>query len=1123
MIRQIVSCALALSLLVSPGLQASAPAGLPAGARVDEAPGGLGGHSSFSAEEMRSGGWPEGGAAQGGTRGAAPVTPAPYFSEPAIAPDRAEIAFVSGGDIWTAPFAGGEAHLLIAHAAYESRPRYSPDGKRLAFVSTRTGNGDIYVYTFASGEVRRVTFEDSAEWLDNWSRDGRWLYFSSTSYDIAGMNDVFRVSSEGGTPMPVAGDRYAPEFFAAPGPEGTLAVSARGGQAFGQWWRKGHSHIDESEIWLVKEGASPEYQRLSAAGGAKPVWPMWSADGRTVYYVSDRGGTQNIWSQAAAPGGEARQLTRFRDGRVLWPVISWDGRTIVFERDFAVWKLDTRSGGAAAIPLTRRSAPPASTPEHLSLTSQIQELALSPDGRKIAFIVRGEVFAANARDGGNAARVTASVAIELDVAWSPDSKQLVYASQRNGDAQLFLYDFPSEKETQLTRATAHGGDADPVFSPDGKSIAFVRDNREVRIYDLAAKQERVLSSSNVRRFPAPLVWSPDSTWLAFFSISSKDFRNVHVAPAAGGEARPVTFLSNTFAGSLMWAPDGAYLLFASTQRTEDGTLSRVDLTPRVPKFREDQFRELFQERPTKAPGKAPEGGSGASSGGAQADKPAAKRVEVDFQDIRRRLQILNAGVGVNNAAVSPDGKTLLISASVANQTNLFTRSLDELAREPAVTRQLTSTAENKSFAQFTPDSKEVYFLGGGRVQAITIESRQSRSINVTAELDVSFEEEKLAVFEQAWTIKRDTFYDPKYHGVDWNAVRAQYAPRIAGARTPDEMRRILNLMVGELNASHTGVGGGGGGGGPQAPAGGRLGLRFDRAEYETGGRLRITEVIALSPAAVAGVKTGEYLLAVEERPAGARVALGELLAHSSGKRIEISVGSSADGAGKRTVAVMPISIGAEKQLLYRQWVEERRDYVEKASGGRLGYAHMPDMGAGSLAQLYVDLDVENHGREGVVIDIRNNNGGFVNAYAIDVLARRPYLHMTLRGRNTAAPARSTLGQRALELPTVLVVNQHSLSDAEDFTEGYRALKLGKVIGEPTAGWIIYTGGQTLLDGSTIRTPQIRITDNTGQNMELHPRPVDVPVTRPIGESYTGRDSQLDAAVAELLKQIGPKR
>ncbi len=1051
----------------------------------------------------------------------------PYFSEPAIAPDRAEIAFVSGGDIWTAPLAAGsslgaiEAHLLIANPAYDSRPRYSPDGKRLAFVSTRTGNGDIYVYTFATGEVRRMTFEDSAEWLDAWSRDGKWLYFTSSSYDIAGMNDVFRVSSEGGTSMLVAGDRYAPEFFAAPGPDGRLAISARGNQAFGQWWRKGHSHIDESEIWLVKEGSTPSYQRLSTAGGAKQVWPMWSADGRTVYFVSDRSGAQNIWAQSVSPGSEARQITKFQDGRVLWPVISYDGKTIVFERDFGIWKLDTASGQASPVPLTRRSAPQSPETQHLSLTSQFQELVLSPDGKKIAFTVHGEVFAASAKDGGNAKRVTYTVPAESNLVWSPDSKQIVYSSGRDGDAQLFLYDFANDRETQLTQSK--GNDTNPVFSPDGGFIAFERDGREVRIYDIASKQERLLSTSDEKRFPSPLVWSPDSKWLAFFSHSNKGFRNVFVAPAGGGEAKPLTFLSNTSGGSLVWSPDGSYLLFVSAQRTENGMLARVNLVPRTPKFREDQFKELFQDRPNRPPGNAPDTrGGGAGGGEVSAVKPSTKPVEVDFADIRRRLQIIDVGVDVGRAIISPDGKTLLLSASVANQTNLYSYPYDELSREPAVARQLTSTAENKSAAQFTQDGKEVYFLGGGRVQVINVETRQSRPINVTAEMDVDFQQEKMAVFRQAWAIKRDTFYDPKFHGVDWNAVHDAYASRIAGAATPDEMRRLLNLMVGELNASHSGVGAPGGGGGGQGPGSGRLGLRFDRAEYENNGRLRVTEVIGLSPAAVSGIKMGEYLLTVDGKTIGPQTALEELMAYTSGKRVEATVAASADGAGKRSVTLMPVSINAEKQLLYRQWVEERRAYVERVSGGRLGYAHMIDMGAGSQAQLYVDLDVENHARDGVVIDVRNNNGGFVNVYAIDVLARRPYLNMTPRGRLTAAPARSTLGQRALELPTVLVVNQHSLSDAEDFTEGYRTLKLGKVIGEPTAGWIIYTGGQTLLDGSTIRTPTIRITDNTGQTMEMNPRPVDVAVTRPVGESYSGKDSQLDVAVAELLKQIGKK-
>jgi C-terminal processing protease CtpA/Prc len=184
---------------------------------------------------------------------------------------------------------------------------------------------------------------------------------------------------------------------------------------------------------------------------------------------------------------------------------------------------------------------------------------------------------------------------------------------------------------------------------------------------------------------------------------------------------------------------------------------------------------------------------------------------------------------------------------------------------------------------------------------------------------------------------------------------------------------------------------------------------------------------------------------------------------------------------------------------------------------------MPDMGSGSLSQLYVDLDTQNHQREGVVIDIRNNNGGFVNVYAIDVLARRPYLRMQPRGYPETAPARTVLGQRALEAPVILVVNQHSLSDAEDFSEGFRTLKLGKVVGEPTAGWIIYTSNTQLLDGTVLRIPFIRVTGADGKNMELNPRPVDVAVARPIGESYTEKDAQLDAAVAELLKQMGTKK
>jgi C-terminal processing protease CtpA/Prc len=486
-----------------------------------------------------------------------------------------------------------------------------------------------------------------------------------------------------------------------------------------------------------------------------------------------------------------------------------------------------------------------------------------------------------------------------------------------------------------------------------------------------------------------------------------------------------------------------------------------------------------------------------------------------FEDIRRRASALPVGIDVTRQEISPDGKSLLLTGAGAGQQNLYIYSLDELSREPAVARQLTSTAGPKRNAQFTPDSKEVYYLDRGRLFNVTLEKREPRAVAVTAELDVDFAREKLEAFRQAWSYLRDQFFDEKMNGVDWNAVRATYEPRVAASRTPDEMRRVISMMLGELNASHMGISAPAQG--PQTTLG-RLAVDFDRAEYETSGRLRAAAVIPLGPGALAGIKPGEYLTMVDGRPVGNRVNLDELLNHTIGKRVALAVASSPT-AGPREVVLKPIDQNTERGLRYRQWVEQKRAYVAKASGGRLGYVHMFDMSAASLSQLHVDLDAENHARDGVVIDIRNNNGGFVNVYAIDVFARRGYFNMLPRGFPSVS-SRTSLGQRALELPTILVTNQHSLSDAEDFTEGYRTLKLGKVVGEPTAGWIIYTGSITLIDGSVLRMPATKILGSDGTPMEMHPRPVDVAVTRPVGESYSGKDVQLDTAVSELLKQLG---
>ena len=820
---------------------------------------------------------------------------------------------------------------------------------------------------------------------------------------------------------------------------------------------------------------------------------MWSADGKTLYYVSDRSGPQNLWAQPV--GGKPTMLTQFKTGRVLWPSISYDGKKIVFERDFGLWSFDVATGQAALLPVRLRGAAAGPAVDRMKLTSQFRELALSPDGKKLAFVAHGEVFAGSAKDGGDAVRISNSAAAESQPTWLPNSRSLLYASDRDGVAHLFQYDFATRAETRLTSDATD--DSSPVVSPDGKSMAFIRNGQELRVLELATKKDRVLYKGFLGRPPfagsGSVVWSPDGKWLAFASYGTKTFRNLSVVPAAGGESKPISFVANTFGGSVTWSPDGKYILFETAQRTELAQIARIDLVPRTPKFREDQFRDLFNEEVPKtlptvtvtpAPKKPSRDSSSAAVLGDTAKTTGKSGTSIVFDGIRQRLSVLPVGVDVDDHVISKDGKTLLLIATVAGQQNLYTYSLDELAREQPVARQLTSTSGGKSDAQFSPDGKEVYYLEQGRIQTVALDKREPRPVAMLAEMDVDFAAEKVQVFKQAWDVQNKGFYDPAFHNTDWKAIRAEYEPLAAGARTPDELRRLLSLMVGELNASHSGVSG------PPGSAQtttGRLGLRFDRAEYERAGNLKITEVITLSPAALTGtIKPGDYLLAIDGTTVDEQTNLDQLLDNKISRRVALSVASSPAGAA-REVIVRPVNLATEKGLLYKQWVQQQRDYVAKVSNGRLGYVHMFDMSAESLAQLYVDLDAENHAREGVVVDVRNNNGGFVNAYALDVFARKGYLTMTPRGL-PAAPARTQLGQRALETPTILVTNQHSLSDAEDFSEGYRALKLGKVVGEPTGGWIIYTSSAQLIDGSNIRLPFIKITDNTGPGHGTEPAP-----------------------------------
>ncbi|HEX5960861.1 MAG TPA: S41 family peptidase [Rhodanobacteraceae bacterium] len=1046
----------------------------------------------------------------------APSAPRASFSQPALSPDGTRIAFVSGGAIWEVAATGGAAHLMVADKGADSRPLFSPDGAKLAFVSDATGGGDIHVLDLASGKLARVTYADGRDEPSGWSRDGQWLYFDSTRDNVRGFGGVYRVRVTGGTPMPVSLETYRDESEGVPSPDDSTIALAGGGLGAWQWWRHGSAHIDHGAIWLLKNDGSHSYARLTP-DDARADWPMWAPDGQSLYYMSDRSGVENLWR--VQRDGSETALTHFTDGRVLWPTLSANGATIAFERDFGIWTVATATGEAQPVSITLAGAVAGPEIQHKTLHDGFSDLALSPDGKKVAFAAHGQVFAADAGKGGDAVQVTRAPGEAFGIAWAPGSRRIAYGAFRDGGEHLYLHDFDSGKETRLT--TGAGEDASPVFSPDGKTLAFLRDGRELELLDLSSHHLRTLANAQLdRRRPLtsdrPLAWSPDGRWIAVLEWGPRMFRNAVAVNVADGKAIALSGLANTFSDDVAFSPDGKTLLFVTGQRTEQGQIASVDLVPRTPHFREDQFRDLFrQTTPDEqhAPGSAPGGAAKeAKTGDRKSPKPVD--VKIDADGIQRRLTLLPTGLDAQSIVLSPDGKTLVVIARVAGRSNLYAWSLDPLAKKSPVARQLTSTSGDKADAQFSPDGKNVYYLDDGKLYSVPLaEGGKPKAIALDAGVDIDFAADKRIAFEQAWTWLRDNFHDPRMHGVDWNAMRARYAPLIAGAPTPASVNRLMNLLVGELDSSHSGVR-------PDdhsEPVTGRLGLVFDTAEYERSGKLRVAGVVPLSPAAVAGVRAGDTLEAVDGHALGARDNLFALLGNRLGKKTTLAV---AGKSGTRRLEAKPVDSHTLGVLVYDGWVAANRAYVAKISDGRLGYVHLPDMSMDSLHRFYRDLDAQNMTRKGVVIDVRNNFGGFVNAYALDVLTRKPYLNMTFRGFGQAQPARSILGQRALERPTVLITNRVTLSDGEDFTEGYRELGLGKVVGEPTAGWIIYTTNQKLIDGASVRLPFITVTTRAGQPMEMHPRPVDVPVARSLGEAWQGRDSDLDAAVRTLLQQRG---
>ncbi len=1113
--------------------------------------------------------------------------PKPYFRTPAIDPDGRRVAFLYAGDLWLVDAAGGPAERLTAHSASHYSPRFSPDGASLAFSASRTGRGDIYVLALEGGQMRQLTAHDEYCAVEDWAADGEALYFTADRDQIG--PSIYRVGLDGGTPALVYCEPYEQLGQVSLSPDGQqLAFS----NIRERWWRRGPNPFSPGEIWIGPSAESPAWgeggyaalrmlagpgrandapQRspegflsaLAAPYAGRNAWPLWAPDGKSIYFVSDRDGVENLW-RVPAEGGEPRQLTFFREGRLLFPQIARRSGLIVFEREWRIWRFDPASGESAPITISVRADSKITPVREESWNRGFSELRLSPDGKKIAFVARGEVFVDFAdketdRDlrQGPSFRVTDTSARESQIAWTPDSRSLVYVSDRHGEDEIYRYDFAARQETRLTHDLTPKGL--PKVSPDGKWIAYISGHDSLRLLGVAGGEPRELCRA---RFvvAADLAWSPDSRWLAYLAQDERYFSNVSVAPVDAGEPRQITFLSNLEGGDLLWAPNGQFLVFTTQQHRAEAQIVRVDLRPPAPLFREAEFEKLFEEKDERAKGREqrpgpaeqspeePEAASARAPEGiavegeappaeaeqakeappaeeeaapeeapaqpAQGPDPAA--LQIELEGIERRLRFLTPiQMDAAAAAISPDSKDLLLLAVVAGKVNVWTLPLDE-ARSDQPPRPLTASESGKHAVQFTPDGRAFFYIEDGLITVRKFPGgNEPLRVAVRGDLTVDFHREKRQIFGEAWRALRDSFYDPTFRGQDWGALRERFAPLVAGAQTGDELHTVINLMVGELQASHLGSffnGFGGWGGGD-----GYTGIIFDPVELRAHGLLRVQRLIPDSPAAAVArpPRPGEYLRAVDGAAVGPGASLDRLLRRTVGRRVRLSLAETAEGGPTRELDLRPIDANSYWRLRYRDWVYGNERYVGKVSGGRLGYVHIEQMSYPAYQQFLADLDAEAYGKDGVIVDVRYNSGGHTATFILDVLTRRSGLLSGFRER-AATDAGHLAGNRVLNKPTVLVTNERSASNTEMLSESYRRLGLGKVVGRPTAGAVIWTYSTRLLDGASLRLPRFSVVTPEGEDLEGRGRPVDVEVERPLGEWALGRDRQLEAAVAALL-------
>ncbi len=1057
------------------------------------------------------------------------------------------IVFSYLGDIWTADENGQNVQRLTVNRARDVDGRFSPDGKWIAFSSERNGNLDVFLIPVGGGNAKQLTNHSADDTVLGWSADSRSVMFSANRGEDF-MPQLYLVSTEGGMPWKAGTDMGVQASYS---PDGQKLAYNQKSQTY---WRKYYRGSYQSDI-MIMDVAAKKFTQVTDFDGMDS-WPMWGRDG-FIYFVSDRegNGLTNIW-RVSDNGGNADKVTTFKTGDVRWPAISSDGRVIVFEHDFGIWKLDVNSKRATQIKLDIDAETQENLTEVESFNSQADDYDLAPSSRRIAFSIHGEIFTAPVEEG-DLKQLTDGAARDRNVAYSPDGKWLSYISDQSGREELYVV--PIDGSAQPQKIT----DIDALkfgynWSPDSKEIAFAASDNNLRKVTVANKQVITLDNSKYGGFGNP-VWSPDGKWIAYSKADISRNTDIYMIASSGQEkeAHKVTFDAYSD-GNPHFAPDGRKLFFQRMEPTTGGNQPSSTQIYSVWLERQERDPDDAEERPeTESPRESAEGdeeGTPAARRGPPANRPP-REIKMDWEGLRRRVrQVTRMPFPILNYTITPNSRTLVfVTTEPAGQANIpVLYSIQEDGRR--LSRVTAGQPPNEaggpggggggfgggfSDLHISRDGRTVFFRERDGIYSVPLPSSGSgareggpapaagaasqgggrRRINFNVRVRIDRPAEWAEMFDDGWRTMKYRFYDPKMHGMDWDAMRAKYRPLVDYVGDRQELLNILNEMIGELNASHTGAAPP-----PRGPGGGGVATSHLGVELEqdkAAGLYRVTHVYEDGPADTdwVRVKVGDYLLAIDGKPVKAGDEYWALLNSRLNRKVTVKFNSKPGEEGSWTSRIEAISGGAYSQLRYERWVKERRKKVDELSGGRIGYLHIQAMNQPSLRRFEKELR-EYRNKEAMVIDQRWNGGGNIEQELLAILVQRQYQIWQPRGTEaTGRPFAGFFG------PKIVLQNWRSASNAEMFPAGFRALGLGKVVGTPTMGAVIGTGSYSLIDGSTVRSPGVGVflADSKRTNMENYGVQPDMLVDNKPEDTLAGRDRQLEAAVEELMKQLNGTR